>query len=253
VLRLSMTRWRSAPSVPVQALVAVNAAALLLVAVWFRCRSLENIPGINGDEAWYGLRALELLSGGQLAWQTPTGNPVNPFFLGPIVLLHACFAPSISLLRSVALASGVLALAVNWLLCRWVFDRRTALISTVVLAILPINIAYSRFAWDASQSLLATLPVLYFSLAAVRFPKRQGWWIAAALAAEAVALAVHPTNLFAAAAPVAALATRLQWHDARQTAARLVQGRRAAVALIAATVVIVLLASGVVLWLRSIV
>jgi len=235
----------------VQALLALNAAALLLVAVWFRCRSLGNIPGINGDEAWYGLRALDLLSGGQLEWQTPTGNPVNPFFLGPIVLLHACCAPSISLLRFVAVASGVMALAVNWLLCRWVFDRRTALISTVVLAILPINIAYSRFAWDASQSLLATLPVLYFSLAAVRFSKRQGWWIGAALAAEAVALLVHPTNLFAAAAPAAALATRLHWHDVKQTAARFIQGRRAAILLVTVTLVVVFLALGAILWLRS--
>ena len=45
--------------------------------------------------------------------------------------MHLWFPPSIALLRSVALLGGLAALAINWLCCRWVFDRRTALISTL--------------------------------------------------------------------------------------------------------------------------
>jgi len=183
----------------------LNAFALVLVAVWFRGRSLENIPGINGDEAWYGVQAWWMLHGAaDGGWHTPTGNPINPLFVGPLALLHIWFLPSIGLLRSVALASGLAALAVNWLCCRWVFDRRTALISTVALAVLPINIAYSRFAWDASQSLAATLPVAYLALAAVQFPGRFGRCITASSLALAIAIWVHPTNLFAVAALAAA-------------------------------------------------
>jgi len=206
-LRSGADRWRTTAA---QLLLAINVLGLVAVAVWFRARSLENIPGTNGDEAWYGVQALQILRGRQFHVQTPTGNPPNPFFLGPVVLLHVFLRPSIALLRLVAVLSGMLALAVNWLLCRWVFDRRTATISTVILAILPINIAYSRFAWDASQSVAATLPVLYFSLAAVRFHQRQGQLIVAAIAAQIIAALVHPTNIFAGAAIAVALAVRLR-------------------------------------------
>lgn len=190
----------------------LNALALAVGAVWFRGRSLGNIPGLNGDEAWYGLRAWQLLHAGtQGGWQTPTGNPINPLFVGPLALLHLWLPPSIGLLRSVAVASGLAALAINWLCCRWVFDRRTAMISTVVLAILPANIAYSRFAWDASQSLAATLPVLYFALAAARFPNRFGRWIAASILALAIAIWVHPTNVFGGAAIAIVCLGHLRW------------------------------------------
>ena len=191
----------------------LNLAGLLLVAVWFRCRALGNIPGLSGDEAWYGVQAWDLLHHGTWPLLTPTGNLLNPFFFGPLLLLQACLPPSIVALRAVAVASGLLALVVNWLLCRWVFDRRTAILSTVALAVLPINIVYSRLAWDAAQSLVATLPVLYFSLAAVRFPARQDRYTAIAVLALLAAIWVHPTNIFCGAAIVVALAVR--WRQFR--------------------------------------
>ncbi len=185
----------------------LNLLLLLLAAVWLRGRSLANMPGINGDEAWYGVQAWSLLHGGlDGPWRTPTGNPLNMLFLGPITLLQRCFPPSIVLLRSVAVASGLAALAINWVCCRWVFDRRTALVSTLALAVLPINIAYSRFAWDASQSLAATLCVIYLALAAVQFPHRFGRWMAASVFALVIAVWVHPTNVFASVAIAVACA-----------------------------------------------
>jgi len=181
------------------------ALGLVIVAVWFRCRCLGNVPGVNGDEAWYGVQAVETLRDGSFQFRTPTGNPSNPFFLGPLVLLHAWFPPSVVLLRSVAVASGLAALLVNWLLCRWVFDRATAAVSTVLLAVWPVSIVYSRFAWDASQSVLATLPVVYLSLATLRFPERRWLLVPTMVVAIGAAVWVHPTNLFAAATAVAAL------------------------------------------------
>jgi hypothetical protein len=189
--------------------VGINLLGILFVAVWFRCRMLENIPGVNGDEAWYGMQAVEMHRGTSASWKTPTGNPLNPFFIGPLLLLHLWFAPSITVLRSVAVAGGLAALVLNWALCRWIYDKQMAWISTAALAVLPINIAYSRFAWDASQSVAATLPVIYLALASVRFP----WWkirlIAAAAVCQSLAVLVHPTNIFTAVFIVAALAT--QW------------------------------------------
>ena len=181
------------------------AAALGLLALWFRCHALGNIPGLNGDEAWYGVTAWSILHGGSWLVKTPGGNPLNPFFFALLLPLQACFRPSITLLRIVPLASGLAALALNWWLCRRVFDRPTAVVSTLVLAVLPIDIAYSRFAWDAAQSLPATLLVWYFALAAVRFPERQDRFTAAAIVALLAAVLVHPTNIFAGAAIAAGL------------------------------------------------
>jgi hypothetical protein len=239
--RLALTSDRRFPA-PLELLLTINAGAMVLVALWFRCRWLGNLPGVNADETWYGVKALQLLRGQEVCLLTPTGNPLNPFFFGPLVLLHACFDPSIVLLRWLALGSGVAALAINWLLCRWVFDRRTAAISTVLLALLPINIAYSRFAWDASQSLAATLPVLYLSLAAVRQPQRKGRFILAAVLAQLAAVAVHPTNIFAGAAIVAALAGCPRPQEPKPIESGGVIGRWKPAGLVLATILLLILA-----------
>jgi len=191
--RLAAPKLRSA-----EYLLLANAAGLILVSVILRTWKLGNIPGLNGDEAWSGIQAMKLLRGEAIAWHTPTGNPLNPFFLGPQILLHAIFSPSFALLRTVSLVSGLAALGVNYWLCRKAFDRSTAAISTVALAVLPVNVAYSRFAWDASQSLLATLPVVYLPLIGLADPERRSRWFVAGAIVYGLAIIVHPTNIMAA-------------------------------------------------------
>ena len=235
-------------SKPVRLLLSVNLAALALVAVWFRCRGLDHLPGFNGDEAWYGVKTLDLLGERDFRLQTPTGNPPNPFFFGPMALLHLVFRPSISLLRWVAVASGLGALAVNWWLCRRVFDRQTAVASTILLAILPINIAYSRFAWDASQSLLVTLPVLYLSLAALRSPGKAWALMAGAALVLAGAVLVHPTNIVAGASIAAVAATWIRRRELQRLASSGLLTRARIVALASAAMLLVALAA---VWLNS--
>jgi hypothetical protein len=175
----------------------VSGVALLVATIWLRSWHLENVPGINGDEAWAGVQALKLLQGEPIEWRTPSGNPINPFFFLPLVALHALHAPSFVLLRLTPLVSGLVALAANYYLCRRAFDTRTAVTSSLLLAALPIDIAYSRFAWDASQSLLATVLVLYLPLVHNR-KSVAGAWPLGAMLAYAAAILVHPTNLLAA-------------------------------------------------------
>ncbi len=207
----TLTVERCAPAIAkrrlslVAACLAVNGVALLAVAVFLRCWHLDNIPGCNGDEAWSGVQALRLLRGESIEWFTPTGNPINVFFFLPLVVLHAFAPPSFTLLRLTPLASGLAALAVNYRLCRRAFDARTAIVSTLILALLPIDVAYSRFAWDASQSVLATLFVLYLPLIASRADGGRGRLSLAAMVALAAAIVVHPTNVFAAPLLVAPL------------------------------------------------
>jgi len=177
----------------------VAAIALIVAGVWLRVWRLDWIPGLNGDEAWYGAQAEALLNGEFFSWRTPTGNLINPFFFGLVVATHTFAGPSIVLLRSAAVVSGLGALATNYWLCGRTLDRRTAIVATTLLAILPVNIAYSRFAWDASQSVLATLIVMYVSLqAAEASGLRRRRLIAIGFLALGAAVWVHPTNVFIA-------------------------------------------------------
>jgi len=197
-----------------------NAVVLLGVAVALRVWQLGNIPGVNGDEAWSGVQAARLLAGENIAWRTPHGNPLNLFLVLPLAALQAIAGPSFTLLRLPSLASGLAALVANYFLCRRAFDRQTAAISTIFLALLPLDIAYSRFAWDASQSLLATMFVLYLPIAHCRRhgpgSSLSGW----AMLALAVAIYIHPTNIFAAPLLVipVALARRRQIDQVLRTA-----------------------------------
>jgi hypothetical protein len=184
---------------------------LLGVALWFRAWDLEQVPGVNGDEAWVGVQAERMLRGQCVSARTPTGNPLNPFFLVPQVLLHAAFEPSFSVLRVPALVSGLLALALNFYLCRRAFGVRMAWLTTLIHAVLPINIAYSRFAWDASQSLLLTLPVIYAGVLAQHEPLRRRRWTAIGLACLGAAVLVHPTNVLAA--PFLIIQLAVAWRD----------------------------------------
>jgi 4-amino-4-deoxy-L-arabinose transferase-like glycosyltransferase len=192
-------------------LLIANVIALLGVAVWLRAARLESVPGVNGDEAWIGVQAQLWLRGEAITWRTPTRNPINPFFFFPQALGHALFQPSFAVLRAPAVVSGLLALLMNLLWAWRVFGRTTAVCSTLLLAVLPLNIAYSRFAWDASQSLLASLVVLYLTIECVRAGQRRVLHLLAVGLALVAAVLVHPTNIFLA--PIPAIACAWLWRE----------------------------------------
>ena len=138
------------------------------------------------------------------------------------MLLHWGAEPSFWRLRLPAVISGVAALLVNFWLCRRVFGPTTAVVSTLILAVLPINIAYSRFSWDPAQSLLATTVVMYLAAQASRgawegraaadpaIDQRMRNHLPLGAAALAVAILVHPTNLFLM--PLLVLPLLIRWH-----------------------------------------
>ncbi len=211
---------RLTPRLSFRHFVQLNIIALVGVAVWFRVYELGNLPGVNGDEAWYGVQAELVLHGQPIDWRTPTGNLLNPLFFGPQLLLHAFVEPSFALLRTTAVVSGILALVANYCLCRRLFGGRLAAISTVILAVLSTNIVYSRLAWDASQSVLVTLATIYPALHAILDSQRRTRWSAVALIAQAVAIVVHPTNVFVA--PVVGVCLATAWRDELRSVGRAV-------------------------------
>lgn len=165
----------------------INIFVILLISVGFRIIDLEHIPGINGDEAWYGVQMLALRSGEPFAWRTPTGNLVNPFFSGIVYLLHLFSPPDIWVLRAPAVLTGILAFLLTYGLIGKVLGRNIAMIAALLVATLPINIAYSRLGWDPSESVLIGVIAIYFSLKHSR--------VGVALS-QVIAVIIHPTNIF---------------------------------------------------------
>jgi hypothetical protein len=172
---------------------ALGLTAIVLVAIGLRVYGLGHLPGVNGDEAWYGNLAWDCWNG-KPRLLTPSRIPVNPFFAVPSFLLHGVFPPSVALLRVPALLSGLAALLLNAVLMRRFYGWSEAVISTTLLAVLPIMIAYSRFGWDTAQMPLATVLVLMSAARAQRDPSDRSTRLA--WLALFAGLIVHPTCLF---------------------------------------------------------
>lgn len=188
----------------------IGATVLLLAAaLFFRLVGLDHLPGINGDEAWYGVLAQAIADGGDPHWRTPTGNLPGPFQVGSLLILQSIVPASFALLRLPTVLSSIGAAALAWWIIRRHFDGPTALIALILIATLPISIVYARFGWDPSHAPLVGLACIAFAL--------RGWRIACAIAFT-VALATHPTNIFIGPFLLSILlgveAERSGWHTA---------------------------------------
>ncbi len=165
--------------------------ALVALGVVARTIWLDSLPGLNGDEAWYGVQVVS----GAASLRTPTGNLVNPLHLAPLALLQP-FAPLAPwVLRAPALLAGLVTLALGHRLLRRSLGPAEAACFTALAASSPDLVAYARLGWDASGTPLASLVALHLALS-----RR---WVWAAVAAGA-SLVVHPTNALLAA-PLGAL------------------------------------------------
>jgi hypothetical protein len=162
---------------------------VLAVAFAFRLWRLDSLPGINGDEAWYGVQMLNLASGQPFLWKTPPGNILNPFYSGLVLLLQLPFAPHFWILRGAAVISSVLAVAACARLWRRFLSPDSTRVAALLFATLPVTIAYARFGWDASQSILAGVLTLAFVML-------RRWMMAALF--FVIGVWVHPTNIFLA-------------------------------------------------------
>ena len=179
-------------------ILTVMVAVLLATGVWFRLLRLDSVPGLSGDEGWWGMQALAWLAGRPYETRTTSGNPTDLCFLVPVALLHAIGSPSFALLRAVPVAANVLALAVGYILVRRLYGETTAWIHTVALAVLPTAIAHSRICQDPSQSVLWSGLVVYLALLGVSERGAAWRWLAGAVVLFPVAVWTHPTNVFVA-------------------------------------------------------
>ena len=125
--------------------------------------SLSSMPGISGDEGWWGVQALAWLSNRPTRRTRPAAI-LQTVFLIPLALLHTIASPSFWTLRAITALVNLLALPLGF----WFADGCSAIpprgFYTVALAIMPTAIAHSRIAQDPSQSIFWTSIVIYLCL-----------------------------------------------------------------------------------------
>lgn len=213
--------------------------ALLLLAAWFRLSSLGVLPIHLADESYYGIQAWRLAHGQEFRLHTTSGNLVDPFLLLLQAPLHWLAEPCVGLLRLPVALSGLLAVAVVFAAVDRAWDRRAAVWASVLLATLPMSIAFSRIGCEFGQTPLLGALAALFAL------KGRGW---AFLLSVVAALLVHPTNvlLLPILGPGYLIATSRRWAD--DPIARRRAWRR--IAVVAACLVAV---QTVLLWRRPIV
>ena len=172
---------------------------ILAVALAFRLYALGRLPGVNGDEAWYGVLAERVGRGNPYGWRTPSGNPPAPFQLGLLTLLVRLAPPSFALLRLPAVIASIAQAVLTFFVARRHLGRGAALVALLLTAALPVEIVYARFGWDPSHTGLVAVVACHFALAG-RLP--------ALALVGALAVWVHPTNVFLAPFLAAILVTR---------------------------------------------
>lgn len=173
----------------VEIILWVCRAIVLMFAVMDRVLWIAWLPGVNGDEAWFGVQMGRLLDGQSIRFSTPSHLPMNPLHVVPEAILLAFNSPSFWILRAPALFSGLLLLPVSYILLSRAEGRTIALAATILLAVNPTLIAYSRFGWDPSHTPLVSLVALHFAI--------RGRTLGLVLALLA-AIWVHATNVFLA-------------------------------------------------------
>jgi hypothetical protein len=202
------------------------------VAVLFRFLLLDRIPGINGDEAYYGVRAVDLLQGDPVSWKTGTGLPLNPFYFLTLVPWHAIFDPSFVLLRINAALFGCAAIFFVWRKYRRIVDEHSAWAMTLLVACLPATVSYSRIGWDMALNVPVTALIVYCS---------QRRMLGATLGALVAGAVVHPSIVLITPLAATPFVLHLREHGtARVTAWLQNQPRPALVAKLALGAVVVL-------------
>jgi hypothetical protein len=167
-------------------LVLVVTAGLLV-----RTIDLGRLPGINGDEAWYGANVHLLLDGERPFWRTGIGNVVSPLHSGILIVLERLAGPSFTLLRVPSVLWGCLAVGFAYPLVAPLIGTRSAIILTAILALSPAAVSQARTGWDPSATVFLSLLTLAFAVG------NRPWLCGASFL---LALVAHPTNLFLAPA-----------------------------------------------------
>jgi 4-amino-4-deoxy-L-arabinose transferase-like glycosyltransferase len=161
---------------------AVVAGLVIIVAlgVFLRLYRLDEIPpGLQYDEAYYGLDALRVVTDGIHPIFFENNNGREPFFIYLLALVFRVSGFGRFPMRLTAALLGALTLPATYLLTREVFSpsgtrfaRAAGLFATLVLATLYWHVHYSRLALRAISMPLVSALTLWLFWRALRLRRR---------------------------------------------------------------------------------
>ncbi len=144
------------------------------LAIWLRTHLLNIIPyGIEGDEAAGHVNANELFKGPNFSIIAhPAGQAV--FYLAHLRLSELLFGLNNLGIKFHALYYGVLDILALFLFARMLYGPRTALLTSLLLALSRWHIHFSRFGYGNTLLILLLMLGFYFFLKALK--TRRKWY-----------------------------------------------------------------------------
>jgi 4-amino-4-deoxy-L-arabinose transferase-like glycosyltransferase len=160
-----------------RAMLFVCLTAVVGVAVFLRVYSLDRI-GFNSDEAVYAGQAASISGSRRFLTYFPIYR-AHPLLYQAILSLVYHAVVSDFAARLVSVAFGVGAVLVTYALGSFLYDRRTALFGSALLAAMPYHVIVSRQALlDGPEVFFATLAL--YALARYRVTPSRSWMLALA-------------------------------------------------------------------------
>lgn len=143
--------------------------AVTLLAFWLRFFDIASVPlGIHGDEALFGIDALNFISGEHRGMWTGSalGNPGGYAWL--LALSFTIGETNVTWLRMVSVLSGTMLVPVGYMLVRQVIGRDVALLSSIMIATSSWLIFQSRIAYQMIVVVLVIALSMYLLFEAVK-------------------------------------------------------------------------------------
>ncbi len=148
---------------------AILIVLIMIIAIFFRVYQLPEFPwGLNNDEAWDGVEALQMLEGKVYRPLTNQRWDIETLFfyllLPPMILFGANYLS----MRLVPVTIGILTVFVFYRLLRRIFDQRLALLATLFIALCTPHVIYSRTVWRVTSLPLVQAAMFLFLYRATR-------------------------------------------------------------------------------------
>jgi 4-amino-4-deoxy-L-arabinose transferase-like glycosyltransferase len=168
-------------------------AGVTLVAAVVRLAGLSDLPpGLHGDEAWTGLDARRIHADGWIGVYVTSarGQPAGPLYW--VAAVTALIPLNETTIRASMALLGVFTVPAAFFAFSAMFNRRTALAGTAVLAVMDWHFHFSRTAFLVTAWPLMEMLALGFLFAGLR-SGRWYWW---PLAGAALGLGFYTYNAY---------------------------------------------------------
>ena len=144
-------------------------AVVTLLAFWLRFFDIASVPlGIHGDEALFGIDALNFISGEHRGIWTGSalGHPMGYSWL--VALSFTVGETNVTWLRMVSVLSGTMLVPAGYMLVRQVIGRDVALLSAIMIATSSWLIFQSRIAYQMILVVFVMTLSMYLIFEAVK-------------------------------------------------------------------------------------